>query len=125
MAINILKTILVDISCLIYNVLSEKTFLPCLLIHDSPREADLQIVHYNRIFELIYSIQNQFEAVSDSCPFQYIVTTTTKPPALISEKFYPVESFDASIPEKMFLKCRIEQEYKKIVQTIPLIEKNE
>jgi predicted nucleic acid-binding Zn-ribbon protein len=123
-AINILKTILVDIACLTYNAISANASFPGLLIHDSPREADLQIVHYNRIFELILAIQNEFEKIG-SCPFQYIITTTTKPPTSINDKSYPTEPLDARVTEKMFLKCRIEQEYAKIIQTDPLIEKSE
>jgi hypothetical protein len=52
---------------------------PGLLIHDSPREADLsQRVYYNFIramAQLAAQEENQ-----SSIPFQYIVTTTTAPP---------------------------------------------
>lgn len=46
-------------------------------IHDSPREADLDIEVYYRHFRYIRWMEEQF----DRPPFQYIVTTTTPPPA--------------------------------------------
>jgi hypothetical protein len=51
--------------------------------------------------------------------------STTKSPTFIDKEFYPLEPLDARTPDKMFLKCRIEQEYQKIIQTNPLIEKSE
>ncbi|HEX9297148.1 MAG TPA: hypothetical protein VF881_14995 [Polyangiaceae bacterium] len=56
--------------------LEGSTKLPALLVHDSPREADLGISHYHRLFRMMAKL----EAIADAPPFQYIVTTTTNPP---------------------------------------------
>jgi hypothetical protein len=56
--------------------LEGRTKLPALLVHDSPREADLGLSHYHRLFRLMAKL----EALAEPPPFQYIVTTTTAPP---------------------------------------------
>lgn len=52
---------------------------PGLLIHDSPREADLAPGLYSNIFYLIFKLVTFFNK-NDLCPFQYIITTTTSAP---------------------------------------------
>jgi hypothetical protein len=47
-----------------------------LFIHDSPREADLDIEVYHRHFDLVRDLETRFGAPL----FQYIITTTTPPP---------------------------------------------
>ena len=53
-----------------------KTELPGFWLHDSPREADLGLVLYHRLFELAHWLEGR----TDTPQFQYIVTTTTAPP---------------------------------------------
>lgn len=50
--------------------------LPGLLMHDSPREADLGMSLYERLFKFIQKL----EEIGPAPLFQYIVTTTTEPP---------------------------------------------
>jgi hypothetical protein len=51
------------------------TRLPAFLLHDSPREADLGLSVYHRLFDVVCKLEGP------SAPaFQYIVTTTTPPP---------------------------------------------
>ena len=52
-----------------------KADLPSLLIHDSPREADLDAGIYSNLFDFALSLE---EKVSPP-PSQYIITTTTAP----------------------------------------------
>jgi hypothetical protein len=52
------------------------THIPAFLVHDSPREADLGLSHYHRLFQLARGL----EQFGDQPLFQYIVTTTTRPP---------------------------------------------
>ncbi len=62
---------------------------PGLLIHDSPREADLNIRLYERMLEVAYSLMTDEVG---ACPYQYIVTTTTPPPKqLLSPKVTKVK----------------------------------
>lgn len=53
-----------------------KAHLPPFLLHDSPREADLDQRLYDRLFHLL----GGWERAGKSPCFQYIVTTTTAPP---------------------------------------------
>lgn len=53
---------------------------PGLLIHDSPREADLNVRLYERLLETAFSL---IADGLDHTPYQYIVTTTTQPSELL------------------------------------------
>ena len=74
-AIDSLKVVAFDLAILAMS-LERSLFFPGMLIHDSPREADLSETVYRRLFE--------FSAKLEQCGtaplFQYIVTTTTAPP---------------------------------------------
>ena len=50
--------------------------MPAFLIHDSPREADLGLDLYHRLF----LFTQWLEGVGNQPLFQYIITTTTPPP---------------------------------------------
>jgi hypothetical protein len=52
---------------------------PRFLLHDSPREADLERHIYSRYLRFMWNLTNHF-GCQDKAPFQYIVTTTSKPP---------------------------------------------
>jgi hypothetical protein len=74
-AIDSLKVVAFDLAILAMS-LERSLFFPGLLIHDSPREADLSETVYRHLFE--------FPAKLEECGpvplFQYILTTTTAPP---------------------------------------------
>ena len=74
-AIESLKIVAFDIASLCLSI-EGKTRIPAFLIHDSPREADLGLLLYNKIFHLIFELEN----IGQQPLFQYIVTTTTRPP---------------------------------------------
>ena len=75
-AIDSLKVLSFDISALCLSI-EGKTCAPAFLLHDSPREADLGESIYHGLFRLIRSLED----VNGSPLFQYIVTTTSNPPA--------------------------------------------
>jgi hypothetical protein len=77
-AIETLCVLLSDFASLIYNTVSESSHLPGILLHDSPREADLGLRIYRSFIRFVASVTQQLG--SDNCPFQYILTTTTPPP---------------------------------------------
>lgn len=52
---------------------------PGFLLHDSPREADLDRHIYNRYLYTMWTLTEESGGISEA-PFQYIVTTTTSPP---------------------------------------------
>lgn len=74
-AIDSLKVLAFDLSALCLSI-EGATRVPAFLVHDSPREADLGLLIYHRLFQLARGL----EAVGGQPLFQYIVTTTTRPP---------------------------------------------
>jgi len=80
-AIDSLKVIAFDLAVMCMSI-EGGIRLPAFLIHDSPREADLGLSVYHRLFHLVRSLEQ-----GDGQPlFQYIVTTTTRPPDELSDK---------------------------------------
>lgn len=74
-AIDSLKVIAFDLACLCASIQGQ-TRVPEILVHDSPREADLGLSIYNELFRLVRDL----EEMTETPLFQYIVTTTTQPP---------------------------------------------
>ncbi|QQO17926.1 chromosome segregation protein SMC [Bradyrhizobium diazoefficiens] len=74
-AIESLKVLAFDLACLCLSI-EGATSVPAFLVHDSPREADLGLSIYDELFRLM----RELEAPRKTTPFQYIVTTTTRPP---------------------------------------------
>lgn len=74
-AMESLKAVAFDVAAMLMSI-EGRASLPAFLIHDSPREADLGLSHYHRLFRLIAKL----ETLGPLPPFQYIVTTTTSPP---------------------------------------------
>jgi hypothetical protein len=74
-ALNSLRIVLFDLAALLCAVEGSSS-APAFLLHDSPREGDLDPWTYARLFETVLSLGPDEE----SAPFQYIVTTTTEPP---------------------------------------------
>lgn len=74
-ALDSLKIVAFDLAAL-HMAVEEKADMPAFLIHDSPREADLDGQLYAGLFELVH----QWEQATKTPCFQYIVTTTTAPP---------------------------------------------
>jgi hypothetical protein len=74
-ALDSLKVVVFDLAVLILSI--EQTLsLPGMLVHDSPREADLSGKVYSRLFAFTSRME---ECTTEPC-FQYILTTTTSPP---------------------------------------------
>ena len=74
---------------------------PGFLLHDSPRESDMDDPIYHSLFEYMKSIEDVFHG--ENIPFQYIVTTTTKPPEAFLQEPWLLPVLDAAIPEKRLL----------------------
>lgn len=74
-ALNSLRLVLFDIAAMLCAVEGTSS-APAFLLHDSPREGDLDTWTYARLFEAVFALDPN----EDSAPFQYIVTTTTEPP---------------------------------------------
>lgn len=74
-AIDSLKVVAFDLATMCMSI-EGRTRLPAFLVHDSPREADLGLGIYRRLFRFV----RRLEDVGAKPSFQYIVTTTTSPP---------------------------------------------
>ncbi len=74
-AIDLVKVLAFDLATLCRSI-EGATRLPALLIHDSPRTSDLGLSIYHELFHLM----RELEDVGPGPLFQYIVTTTSRPP---------------------------------------------
>lgn len=74
-AIDLVKVLAFDLATLCRSI-EGATKLPALLIHDSPRSSDLGLSIYHELFHLM----RELEDIGGAPLFQYIVTTTSRPP---------------------------------------------
>jgi uncharacterized coiled-coil DUF342 family protein len=105
-AVETLSVLLADIAGLVYHSVADRSRLPGFVIHDSPREADLGLRLYRRLLRLIAALESHFPA-PDTCPFQYILTTTTPPPEEMRSDNLVRLRLDAAHPEGMLFKRNI------------------
>lgn len=82
-AIDSLKVLAFDLAAMCLSI-EGATRVPPFLVHDSPREADLGLSIYGRLFD----IAEELERIGGTPLFQYIITTTTAPPAEFREPPY-------------------------------------
>jgi hypothetical protein len=78
-AVETLTLLLADVSWLLAGAAGVGRH-PGLLVHDSPREADLGARIYRRFLQALGTLHDLLGG-KDAAPFQYIVTTTTPPPS--------------------------------------------
>lgn len=74
---------------------------PRFLVHDSPREADLDRHIYNRYLRAMWALTEEHGG-KDAAPFQYIVTTTSRPPDDIHDAL--CLKLEAHPPENMLFR---------------------
>lgn len=72
---------------------------PGFLVHDSPREADLDIGPYHSLFTEMAALTKE-NGGKDNAPFQYIITTTTEPPTELNDL---IRLSLAAYPKEMML----------------------
>ncbi|MCA1393227.1 DUF2326 domain-containing protein [Bradyrhizobium sp. IC3123] len=94
-ALDSLKIVAFDLAAL-HMAVEEKADLPAFLLHDSPREADLDGQLYARLFSLVH----QWEQGVETPCFQYIVTTTTAPPPELQDEHYVRLQMSSTPPER-------------------------
>ena len=99
-AIESLKIIALDLAALALSI-EDKALTPSFLLHDSPREADLGMSLYSRIFTLAKCI----EGAAAEPLFQYIITTTTQPPAEFLSKPWLALRLQGSPADERLLRC--------------------
>lgn len=101
-AVNTLMILLADLAAMIASV-DGVGHLPALLIHDSPREADLGQHIYWNLLRLASDLAQRLSSV-DNAAFQYIVTTTTSPPREMRGVPFVVLPLDASDPSELLFR---------------------
>jgi hypothetical protein len=100
-AVESLTVVLADL-CALLASMEGRSNHPGFLLHDSPREADLGAGLYAQVLRLMYQAHQAFGA-NERSPFQYIVTTTTPPPAELRDLQRAVLSDER---DDMLLFCR-------------------
>lgn len=100
-ALKVVKYLCFDLAALMLGLTNSKCHHPRFLLHDSPREADLDAGIYHELF----TAARELEKTSDSLPaFQYIVTTTEPPPKDFQQPPWRLEPvLDATQAELRFL----------------------
>lgn len=99
-AVETLALVIADISVMLSSITGNGLH-PGFIIHDSPREADLDNVIYNRFLNTIYNISSEKGGIES--PFQYIVTTTSPPPkSLKNNSIIRLELQGQPITETLF-----------------------
>jgi len=97
-ALDSLKIVAFDLAAL-HMAVEEKADLPAFLIHDSPREADLDGQLYAGLFKLVH----QWEEAAETPCFQYIVTTTTAPPPeLQGDRYVRLQMSSTPAEQRLF-----------------------
>ncbi len=81
-AVESVKTIAFDLAAVLHGIEGNCDH-PRSLIHDGPREADMARVIYERFF--LYARRLEDYQPPEEASFQYILTTTTHPPADMQE----------------------------------------
>jgi hypothetical protein len=100
-ALVTLKIICFDLAAMISGVEGHGAH-PRFLVHDGPREADMDREIYQRIFELAQELENAFRDRPAS--FQYIITTTEPPPTSMQKSPWLINPvLDASHPSGKLL----------------------
>ncbi len=95
-AIDTLKVICFDLTSLI-NGVEGRGYHPRFLIHDGPREADMDALLYQNLFLAIRKLEQDFRGAPLS--FQYIITTTEPPPDVMQKPEWVIEPpLNADIP---------------------------
>jgi predicted RNase H-like nuclease len=107
-AVETLSLVLADLAAVFCSV-NGSGYHPRFLLHDSPREADLDRHIYNHFLEVAFNISEQLGG-ANAAPFQYIVTTTSRPPDRLQEAKIVKLELGAHPEEDMLFKCRLRQE---------------
>ena len=83
LAMEALKVVAFDLATMLMSI-EGRTKMPALLIHDSPREADLGESLFHGIFTVAADLENIGK--KKLAPFQYIITTTSAPPVELEDR---------------------------------------
>ena len=100
-AIATVRLLAFDLAALMSSIEGQGSF-PRFLIHDGPREADMAPEIYERLFIFARELEHCFAA---SPSFQYVITTTTRPPPDFLVGPWLRLTLAGAPTEERFLKC--------------------
>jgi len=103
-ALEIMKIIGFDLTAMIWSMEGHGHH-PRFLMHDSPREADMEGDTFRHVFRFVRELEAFFTNGTEP-NFQYIITTTEPPPSDLQKvgACLICEPLDASVRDKRFLK---------------------
>jgi hypothetical protein len=101
-AVETLALVLADITSALWGAAGHG-YHPGFVLHDSPREADLDPHVYARLLRVMRDIGE--ELGGETAPFQYIVTTTTKPPKSLIEDGTVRVKLQAHPEDELLYRC--------------------
>jgi hypothetical protein len=82
-ALETLAVLLADVSAMLLAT-ENRCLHPGILLHDSPREADLGASIYSNLLGFLRALHDGLGG-DGGAPFQYILTTTTPPPPMLQQ----------------------------------------
>lgn len=100
-ALETLKLLAFDLAALTESIQGRGS-VPRFLLHDGPRDADLAEDIYERIFLFARKLEECFEGEPS---FQYIITTTTQPPAELRQEPWLRATLLGSPSSERLLRC--------------------
>ena len=106
-ALSVMTTVLAfDIACMTAGIVGIGRH-PRFLMHDSPREGDMEGPLFGRLFEVVAELESDFEK-DEQVSFQYIVSTTTIPPNELGDEAGPYvrETLDRRTEVGLLMKKR-------------------
>lgn len=106
-AYQVLEVLLGDLTCLLDAATSNDSNHPGFLVHDCPREADMSALLYKNFLMTALDANKQL-ATGEGAPFQYIVTTTSAPPAELCGPPYLVLELQPGIKDTLLFKRKLE-----------------
>jgi hypothetical protein len=108
-AYQVLEVLLGDVVCLLDSAVSEASSHPGFLVHDCPREADMSERLYREFFLAASEAAEQLGGVDDA-PFQFLVTTTSAPPAELATAPHVVLELAPGADEALLFKRQLSPE---------------
>lgn len=97
--IESLKVIALDLAMMRMSM-EGATRLSAFLLHDSPARGDLGLSVYHQLLDVVRKLEGAF-----SSAFQYIVTTTTRPPPELQKSPWLRLKLRGAQPDERLLRC--------------------
>lgn len=105
-AYQVLEVLLGDLTCLLDAAFDGASHHPGFVVHDCPREADMSGRLYGEYLMAVAEVADAMLA-DGAVPFQYIVTTTSAPPAALQTERHVVLELFPGAEENLLFKRRL------------------